>query len=250
MSEDAGSVFQLWRADDTSPGLIESQSSTTHADPVSEADLLIRLLRLLYSPARAAQLADRLLATFKSLDEVMHASSRDLTRIPGIDRRAALLLQCQGEMSDLLALRRAAPLPRIGRSADLRAYLVPRMACMPVETARAILLDARNRVIGEEEVARGTVNGVTLYPREVARLALMRRATALVIAHNHPSGDPQPSEADVELTHQLHFGLAALSIALQDHLVIGRTDVFSFREAGLLPGAGGRRGRRLGGWDA
>lgn len=250
MADNLVGVPQPLRAHPVDDTRTDDENAGAAAEPGTEAELLGRMLCLLYAPVRASQLAASLLSTFRSLDQVMQASSQDLSRVPGLDPRAAQLLQCQAKMTELIALRRAAPLPRFGRLAELRAYMLPRMAHLPVETMRVVLLDASNHLIGEEELARGTVNGVTVYAREVARVALIRRATAVVIAHNHPSGDPHPSAADVELTYKLHVGLAALGIALEDHLVIGRNEVFSFRETGMLPGRPHGPTRRIGEYAA
>jgi DNA repair protein RadC len=210
--------------------------SDYHQGPHFAADvaLLAPLLGFLHDDVTAEKLAKRLVQSFGGLERIVTAATVDLHQVAGVTAPTARLLQVQADMANALALRRAAPRQRIGSMSAVVAHIQPHLAHLKVETARALFLNARNALIGEEEVGKGTVNGVTVYPREVARHALLHHATAVVLAHNHPSGDATPSTADLEMTEQVRRALAALEIALHDHLIIAGGDLFSFRSAGLL----------------
>jgi DNA repair protein RadC len=113
-------------------------------------------------------------------------------------------------------------------------YLTAVMARERVEQFRILFLDTRNRLIADEAQARGTVNHTPVYPREVVKRALELQATALILAHNHPSGDPTPSRDDIEMTREIVTAARALSIVLHDHVIIGNGCWLSFRREGLL----------------
>ncbi len=116
----------------------------------------------------------------------------------------------------------------------LTAYLNAGMSRERVEQFRVLFLDNRNRLLADEAQQRGTVNHTPVYPREVAKRALELHATALILVHNHPSGDPAPSRDDIAMTEQIRAAAAALSIVLHDHIVIGNGRWLSFRREGLL----------------
>jgi DNA repair protein RadC len=113
-------------------------------------------------------------------------------------------------------------------------YLNAVLAREKIEQFRVLYLDTRNRMIADEAQARGTVNHTPVYPREVVKRALELHATALIMVHNHPSGDPTPSRADIEMTREVKAAAAALSIVLHDHIIIGNGTHLSFRREGLL----------------
>lgn len=108
------------------------------------------------------------------------------------------------------------------------------MAHRDIEQFRVLFLDRKNVLIADEAQARGTVDHVPVYPREVVKRALELNASALILVHNHPSGDPTPSSADIDMTAQIANAAEALGITLHDHLVIGRNAELSFRAEGLL----------------
>jgi DNA repair protein RadC len=108
------------------------------------------------------------------------------------------------------------------------------MSHRETEHFRVLFLDRKNTLIADEEQARGTVDHVPVYPREVVKRALELNASALILVHNHPSGDPTPSQADIAMTAQVKAAAEALGITLHDHIVIGKSREQSFRSAGLL----------------
>ena len=108
------------------------------------------------------------------------------------------------------------------------------MAHRETEQFRILFLDRKNNLIADEEQAKGTVDHVPVYPREVAKRALELNASALILVHNHPSGDPTPSEADIAMTERVNVALNVLGITLHDHVIIGQATDASFRSLGLL----------------
>ncbi len=116
----------------------------------------------------------------------------------------------------------------------LMAYLNAVMAREKVEQFRILFLDSQNRLLADEAQARGTVNHTPVYPREVVRRALELQAAAIILSHNHPSGDPTPSRDDIAMTRQIVEAAKTLSIAVHDHVIIGNGTWLSFRKEGLL----------------
>jgi DNA repair protein RadC len=117
---------------------------------------------------------------------------------------------------------------------DLMSYCKTVMAYRETEQFRVLYLDRKNVLVADEEQAKGTVDHVPVYPREVAKRSLELNASAIILVHNHPSGDPTPSRADVDMTAQVETACAAIGVSLHDHVVIGRETDASFRSLGLL----------------
>ena len=116
----------------------------------------------------------------------------------------------------------------------LMEYLTAALSREKIEQFRVLFLDSRNRLIADEAQARGTVNHTPVYPREVVKRALELHATALILVHNHPSGDPTPSRADIEMTAAVRDAAAVLDIVLHDHIILGNGRATSFRRDGLM----------------
>ena len=113
-------------------------------------------------------------------------------------------------------------------------YCHTTMAHRETEQFRVLYLDRKNVLIGDEEQARGTVDHVPVYPREVAKRALELNASALILVHNHPSGDPTPSQSDIEMTAKMEMACSALGITVHDHLIVGKSRELSFKSEGYL----------------
>lgn len=124
--------------------------------------------------------------------------------------------------------------PVISSWQALLDYCHTAMSHRETEHFRVLFLDRKNTLIADEELGRGTVDHVPVYPREVLRRALELNASALILVHNHPSGDPTPSAADISMTEQIQTAAQALSVTLHDHLIIGKSRESSFRALGLL----------------
>jgi DNA repair protein RadC len=124
--------------------------------------------------------------------------------------------------------------PIVSSSETLRDYLHGQLAHQPNECLHVLYLDARNHLLRDETAATGSVTEVTMHPRTILRRALEVGATALIVVHNHPSGDPQPSDHDRYATHRLAVAASSLDIRIHDHLIVARAGTTSFRAAGLL----------------
>lgn len=119
----------------------------------------------------------------------------------------------------------------------VRDYLVLHLARFEEEHFSLVLLDTQHRVIGFENIFRGTIDGASVYPREVVKIALAHNAAAVIFAHNHPSGNPEPSNADIHLTNRLKESLALIDVRVLDHIIVGgcsQTQTVSFAERGLI----------------
>ena len=118
----------------------------------------------------------------------------------------------------------------LSKAADVIEYLVVAMARLPVEEVRVLFLDSKNRLISDEVVSRGTISEAPIYPREILKRSLALDATALILAHNHPSGDPSPSEGDIEATNKLLKAGREIGLTVHDHIIVGREGWTSLRD--------------------
>ncbi|WP_068875749.1 MULTISPECIES: DNA repair protein RadC [unclassified Phenylobacterium] len=179
-------------------------------------------------------LAKQLLARFGSLGGVLGATAEELRTVAGVGEAVALDLKLQHEISLRTAREQVARRPVISSWTALLAYVKTALAHEAREQFRVLFLDKKNQLIADEVMNRGTVDHAPVYPREVARRALELSASALILVHNHPSGDPTPSSADVDMTRQIVEAVRPLRIAIHDHLVVGRDGVASFKALGLM----------------
>lgn len=179
-------------------------------------------------------LAKALIARFGSLPGVLSASRAELTSVPGVGETVALDLQLIHETA--LRLGRAAVERRtvITSWSQLLEYVKVAIAHQPREQFRVLFLDKKNQLIADEVMNHGTVDHAPVYPREVMRRALELASSAIILVHNHPSGDPTPSSADVQMTKEIIAAGQSLRITVHDHLVVGRQGVASFKALGLM----------------
>ena len=179
-------------------------------------------------------LAKALLARFGSLAAAIAASVSELKTVKGIGDLAALDLKLLHETHLRVSRESISRRPVIAGAAQLHAYVKAAMAHEPREQVRVMFLDRRNQLIADEVMNQGTVDHAPLYPREVMRRALELSATALILVHNHPSGDPSPSPADILVTREVVQAGKTLKIEVYDHLVVGRHGIASFKALGLM----------------
>lgn len=215
-------------------GLLDASDSaliSLPALPRTNADEEVLAALLAYSdglvPARV------LLQRFPSIGHAVAADKAQLEKL-GLSGRDVDLLGLVHRAAQLLAGGVVRNRPIVGTSQALLEYLQTSMAYEQVEQFRVLFLDCRNRLISDEVMSRGTVNHTPVYPREVVKRALLLNASALIAVHQHPSGDPTPSRADIEMTRELKSAAAALDLELHDHIVIGHGRHASFRSLGLL----------------
>jgi DNA repair protein RadC len=180
------------------------------------------------------RLACDLLTHFGSLGAVLAADLSELIRTvhagPAVFGELKILRELAVRLTRIEAGRR----PAIASWTALLAYVRTAMAHLPREQFRVLYLDHRNTLLRDEWVAEGTVDHAPVYPREVVRRALELSASAMILVHNHPSGDPTPSHADIEMTRKVVNAAEALSLKVHDHLVIGRAGTASFKALGLI----------------
>ena len=179
-------------------------------------------------------LAKSLLATFGDLNGVVAASKHRLLQVPGITDKVYLQLRIAEAFAHRMARAKVMERSVISSWEALIDYCRTVMAHRDTEQFRILFLGTKNVLIADEEQARGTVNHVPVYPREVARRALELNASSIILVHNHPSGDPTPSQADIDMTARIETACEAIGVTVHDHVVIGKADEASFRELGLL----------------
>ncbi|MDM7931616.1 DNA repair protein RadC [Tabrizicola sp.] len=179
-------------------------------------------------------LARLLLDTFGDFNRVITASPARLQMIKGAGPAVVLELKLVEAAAQRMMRARVMQKPLLSSWDALLDYCHTTMAHRETEQFRVLFLDRKNVLIADEEQAKGTVDHVPVYPREVVKRALELNASALILVHNHPSGDPTPSEADLSMTRQVQDACAALGLVLHDHLIIGKSRELSFRSSGYL----------------
>ncbi|WP_127901430.1 RadC family protein [Solirhodobacter olei] len=179
-------------------------------------------------------LARRLLDTFGDFNRVLTAPTHRLAEVQGAGSAVIQELKIVEAAAQRLARARVMHRPVLSGWEALLDYCRTAMAHREVERFRVLYLDRKNILIADEEQARGTVDHVPVYPREVVKRALELNASALILVHNHPSGDPTPSEADIAMTLQIRDAAEALSLQLHDHLIIGKSREVSLRSDGYI----------------
>jgi DNA repair protein RadC len=179
-------------------------------------------------------LAKSLLDRFGGLAAVLAAEPEALKTVKGVGASVALDLKLLHEASLRIGRAEVARRPVISSWSALLAYVKTALAHAPREQFRVLFLDKKNQLIADEVMNEGTIDHAPVYPREVARRALELAASAVILVHNHPSGDPTPSPADIDMTRQVVEAGRALRISVHDHLVVGREGVASFKALGLM----------------
>ena len=179
-------------------------------------------------------LAKALIARFGSFAEVIAARRERLKEIPGVGEAVVSQLKIVEAAAQRLARGKVMGRPALSSWAALVDYCMAAMARSTNEEFRVLFLDRKNVLVADEVQSRGTVDHAPVYPREIVRRALEHGASAIILVHNHPSGDPTPSRADIDMTREIAAAAKALKIAVHDHLVIGRGDHASFKSLGLL----------------
>ncbi|QMW23480.1 JAB domain-containing protein [Sandaracinobacteroides saxicola] len=202
-------------------------------DDVRDEQLLTGLLSMLVGAPRARSVAGGLLGERGSIAAVLATSDERLAQL-GADPQCLGALRLVREITRSVLSRRTVERPTITDSSAIVDLLHAEMAHLPFEQFRVLFLDARHRLLRIETLARGSVRSASVHPSEVARRALELGASAVVLVHNHPSGDPEPSRQDQIVTQRMAAALATLDIDLYDHLVIAPGGHVSFRARGLL----------------
>ncbi|MCI7814268.1 MAG: DNA repair protein RadC [Lachnospiraceae bacterium] len=204
---------------------------------LSDAELLAVILRTGSPAMNVVEMASHVLETSKVEDSLLslhHLSREDLMQIKGIGEVKAMQIQCIAELSRRMAKAAAKDHLSFQNPASIARYCMEDFRHCEQEQLLVMMLNTKNRLLGEEMISKGTVNASLISPREIFIRALHYHAVYLILVHNHPSGDPKPSKEDIEITHRIQEAGNLIGIELLDHLVIGDHRYVSFRESGLM----------------
>lgn len=204
------------------------------ADAMPDYELLELVLFRAIPRKDVKPLARRLLETFGDFCGVVSAPKSRLLKVEGVGQAAVCELKVIEAASHRLAKSRVLKRHAISGWDALLSYCRTAMSHRETEELRILFLDAKNFLIADERQSEGTVDHVPVYPREVVKRAMELNASALILVHNHPSGDPTPSESDIAITRQILTAAKTLSITLHDHIIVGASSEFSFRAENLI----------------
>lgn len=203
------------------------------AGALTDAELLAVLLRTGTGGVSAIELGQSLLAQFGSLARLLTASADELAPIRGLGqaKRAEILAVTELQRRALRQL--AGETTLLDSTLAVATFLQHRFSGMTTECFVGLFTDMRNRLIAVEELATGTLGRVSIYPREIVKLALKHNAAAVIFAHNHPGGFAEPSETDKAMTRKLKQLMDSIEVSLLDHLIVTPQKIWSFRDHGL-----------------
>ncbi|MBM3823601.1 MAG: JAB domain-containing protein [Verrucomicrobia bacterium] len=210
------------------------------SDALRNSELLAILLRTGLRGQSAVQLGDALLVKFGTLDALARSSLEDLQSVRGIGRDKAVALKSAFTLARRLVQEQGGEPPLLDTPASIADWLREENRGYEVEHFQIVMLNTRRRLIRVEKISQGTLDTILVHPREVFRAAILAQASAVVLVHNHPSGDPTPSEADIRVTRDLIRAGQLLKIEVLDHVILGRRtegkarDWISLRELGYF----------------
>jgi DNA repair protein RadC len=208
------------------------------AEALTNAELLAIFINTGLKGENAIQVAQRLLTEFKSLRDIARRGAKELASVRGLGPAKAAHIAAAFELGRRAA-REELRLQKIDTPELIYAYVGEEMSHLGYETLRVLLLNTRMELIHDEVVFQGSLNESVAHPREIIRCAVVHRAHAFALVHNHPSGDPSPSDADRNFTRRMRDAALTMKLDLIDHLIVGapragRRPYFSFREMGML----------------
>ena len=210
------------------------------AENLKHLELLAILLRVGSKGVSAVDLGERLIRQFGTLEKLARAPLADLQKVKGIGRDKAIALKAAFTLAQRMAQEIRIESPVLDDPKNVAELLREEARMQEVETFQILLLNTRRRLIRVEKVSQGTLDSILVHPREVFRMAISANAAALVLVHNHPSGDPTPSEADIRVTRDLIRAGQLLRIEVLDHVILGTRsqdrakDYVSLREMGYF----------------
>ena len=209
-------------------------------DALSHAELIAILLRTGLKGANVVQVGQKLVQKYGSLNALALATVDELKQIPGIGRDKATTLVAAFALAKRMEQERREDSPVLDNPATVVDFMRETNRLQKVESFQVLLLNTRKRLIRAEEISQGLLDTILVHPREVFRAAITANAAAIILIHNHPSGDPAPSEADIKVTRDLIRAGQLLKIEVVDHVIIGRAtperqkDYSSLRELGYF----------------
>ncbi len=207
---------------------------TSGVEALADVELLELVLHRAAARRDVRPLAKRLIAQFGDFNHAISAPAAQLEQVAGVGEGVVRELKLVEAAAHRLAKARVIGSHVLSSWSDLMNYCKISMAHRTTEQFRILFLDRRNVLIADEAQQKGTVDHVPVYPREVIKRALELNASALILVHNHPSGDPTPSEADIAMTERIGSAADAVGMTLHDHIIVGKEQDSSFRSLGLL----------------
>ncbi len=210
------------------------------ADSLKVSELLAIIIRTGSRGASAVDLGERLLKQFNTLDKLARAPLEELQKVKGIGRDKAIGLKAAFTLAQKMAQEIRQDSPVLDRPEFIADMLREEVRFHDVETFQVVLLNTRRKLIRIEKISQGTLDTILIHPREVFKIAITANAAAIVLVHNHPSGDPTPSEADIKVTRDLIRAGQLLKIDVLDHIILGAKtqdrpkDYASLRELGYF----------------
>lgn len=213
---------------------LRARFADTGGDALADYELLELALFNSIPRRDVKPLAKALIARFGDLGRVCAATTDQLREVSGVGEKTAVDLKLLHAIAVRIAREQVTGRPVISSWSALLDYCRTALQHASTEEFRVLFLDKKNRLIADEFAARGTVDHAPVYPREIVKRALALDASALILVHNHPSGDPTPSSADIEMTKRLKEAAKPFDIVIHDHLVVGRDKTASFKGLGLL----------------
>lgn len=204
------------------------------AENLSNLELLAILLRVGTAKLSVLHLAEMLLARFNNLTTLSRASITELSEIRGMGLSKAVQLLAAFELGRRLQIAEASDFPAVSSPQEVAKMIIPRLRFLEQEHFLSIHLNTKNKVLAIETITMGTLDSSLAHPREVFKSAIRRSCAAIILAHNHPSGDPRPSKEDLNLTRRLKEAGDLLGISVLDHIIIGDGKYTSLKEEGLM----------------
>jgi DNA repair protein RadC len=210
------------------------------ADALKTSELIAIILRTGMKGVSAIQVAEQLLQKFGSLDNLSRAGLKDLQQIKGIGRDKAIALKSAFTLARRMAQEIRHEGPTLDNPESVAALLREENRAYEVEQFSVLLLNTRRKLLSVEKISQGTLDTILVHPREVFKSAIASSASAIVLVHNHPSGDPTPSESDIKVTRDLVRAGQVLKIEVLDHVILGRAsherekDYASLKELGYF----------------
>ncbi len=201
---------------------------------LTDTELLAILLRTGFQGMNVIELADHLIQHFGSLNALLTVHHQQLTEIKGLGKAKATQLNAILEICRRVLRQQVNDSDVINSPDTTREYLRLHFQGLQREEFACLFLNTRHRVIALETLFQGTLSAAAVYPREVIKQALAHNAAAIILCHNHPSGDPEPSQADIRITEKLKSALALVDVSVLDHIVVGHGNMVSMAELGLL----------------
>lgn len=206
---------------------------------LSDSELLAVILRCGTQGISSLKLANDILnqmkdSSYPGLAGLLHSSQEELRKIRGVGKVKAVQLKCIGELSRRIARASAKPALSFHQPGSIAAYYMEQLRHQEQELMICMMLDNQNHLLSERMISRGTVNATLVTPREIYLEAVRRHAVSLILVHNHPGGDPEPSRCDIDITRRISQAGEILGIRLLDHIIIGDQAFVSLNERGII----------------